>query len=135
MVVIILNLKIRDKSCDFNFIIKKNNNNNHKSLVLYNYFTMFDHKSHLMTKPNTEGFQDLRFFKKEKLQMELHLLHVSTESLFASYYFLFKKSLKDSLVLFLFSFLSTFSFSHELMYNGTGMGCHWTIPELFYLLL
>lgn len=36
-VVIILNLKIRDKSCDFNFIIKKNNNNNnnyHKSLVL-----------------------------------------------------------------------------------------------------
>lgn len=53
---------------------------------------MFDHKSHLMTKPNTEGFQDLRFFKKEKLQMELHLLHVSTESLFASYYFLFKKS-------------------------------------------
>lgn len=93
-VVIILNLKIRDKSCDFNFIIKKNNNNNnyHKSLVLYNNFTMFDHKSHLMTKPNTEGFQDLRFFKKEKLQMELHLLHVSTESLFASYYFLFKKS-------------------------------------------
>lgn len=86
----ILNLQIRDNSCDFKFHYQ--NNNNHKSHVLYEYLTMFGHKSHVMTKPNAEGFQDLRFFKREKLQMKLHLFHVSTNSLFSSYYFLFKKS-------------------------------------------